>query len=338
MSVNRSNFSLPSRARGLSLVELMVAVTLGLVLCLGAVNLFMQSKVSYLQDEESARLQENGRFALRYLSHELGMSGFFGRQVSTEEPPDPPSGGDDCFNFLLGQDALGNPRPSFPFEHYDDVKESERAGLPIPAACWEAGDTLFEDASQPSSDLVVIRRTKDENTDPDLPGVSLNEDAIYLLVEDYNPANDFQQGGVHGPDRVWWEYVPQILFVRPYSVAVGDGIPTLCRKVLSESALSVGPTECLVEGVENMQLEFGVDSDGDQQADYFVDNPTDAELAGAVATRIYLLVRSVGEIGGYTNDKAFTLGQTAIAAADDGFYRRVMQTTVLLRNSEAFKF
>ena len=146
------------------------------------------------------------------------------------------------------------------------------------------------------------------------------------------------KGGTAGALLDWWEYAPQILFIRDYSIATSDGIPTLCRKGLSNSANDKGDTECLVEGVENMQIEIGVDKDGDQQADYFVANPSGVELQSAIAARVYLLVRSVNPIAGYTNDKSFMLGQTSVAAPADGFYRRILQTTVLLRNSEAYKF
>ena len=65
-------------------------------------------------------------------------------------------------------------------------------------------------------------------------------------------------------------------------------------------------------------------------------SPTAAELDQAVNAKIYLLVRSVSEVPGYTNDKTYSLGETTIAALNDGFYRRLMQTTVVLRNGEVF--
>ncbi|NND67942.1 MAG: prepilin-type N-terminal cleavage/methylation domain-containing protein, partial [Halioglobus sp.] len=314
-----------TRQYGLSLVELMVAVTIGLVLSLGAVNLFMQSKASYLQDEESARLQENGRFALRYLSHELGMAGFIGGVNTGDLITSTPTGGDECFDYLMG---VG--RPAYIFEHYDEVQESDKDDIDLPEdECWAEDDNLFEDEDLPPPDVLVVRRTRDYDTDPDEPGVSLDPNAFYLRIFDANVTRTIVQGEAHGPDLEWWEFTPQILFVRNWSQDEGDDIPTLCRKLLAP-AKAIGDTECLVEGVENMQIEYGVDSDGDQQANYFVANPTAAEMNGAVAARIYLLMRSVGEITGYTNDKTFTLGQTAIAASEDGYYRRVMQTTVLL--------
>jgi type IV pilus assembly protein PilW len=81
-----------------------------------------------------------------------------------------------------------------------------------------------------------------------------------------------------------------------------------------------------------MQTEFGVDGDGDFVADYYTAAPTAAEIGDAVSARIYVLARSISEVPDYVNDKTYRLGAKVIAAANDGFYRRVFSTTVLLRN------
>ena len=67
--------------RGLSLVELLLALALGVVLSFGAMNLLLYSKRSFFEAQELARLQENGRHALRYLSHELTMAGYLATRL-----------------------------------------------------------------------------------------------------------------------------------------------------------------------------------------------------------------------------------------------------------------
>ena len=327
----QKSYSIRQRNIGLSLIELMVAIGLGVVISFGAVTLFMQSKTSYLQDEESARMQENGRYALRYLSRELGMAGFLGGVLRGDLISSVPPSGTDCFNYLMG---VG--RTSFPFELYNEVAATTDPNMPT--TCWEASDNFVNDPSMPDSDVLVIRRTKDALTDPNQPGVSLDSKKFYVRILDANVSTTIVKGGSAGALLDWWEYYPHILFVRDYAIDTTDGIPTLCRKGLEIDAVDKGDTQCLVEGVENMQIEFGIDNDGDQQADYFLTQPTFEEQQAAVVARIYLLVRSVNPITGYTNDKTFTLGQTAVSPAADGYYRRVLQTTVLLRNSEAYKF
>ena len=61
--------------RGFSLIELMVAITLGLLLTAGLVQLFTSTKVTFNTNDALARVQENGRFALENLKRELREAG-----------------------------------------------------------------------------------------------------------------------------------------------------------------------------------------------------------------------------------------------------------------------
>ncbi len=72
--------SLPPMRRmaGLSLVELMIALVIGLVVMLGVVQVFAASRESYRLSEGLARVQENSRFAMDTLQRELRMAGHFG--------------------------------------------------------------------------------------------------------------------------------------------------------------------------------------------------------------------------------------------------------------------
>ena len=63
---------------GLSLVELLISLLLGLFLTSGIVSVYLGSKQNYFYEEQAARIQENGRYAMRLLQRELTMAGFFG--------------------------------------------------------------------------------------------------------------------------------------------------------------------------------------------------------------------------------------------------------------------
>ena len=67
-----------SKQSGVSLVELMVSITIGLILMAGVLSIFMSSKVTYLANEKTARLQENGRVALDLIQHDVRSAGFMG--------------------------------------------------------------------------------------------------------------------------------------------------------------------------------------------------------------------------------------------------------------------
>lgn len=311
---------------GLSLVELLVALVLGVVLTFGAMNLLLQSKRSYIEAEELARLQENGRFALRYLSHELVMAGYLASLVPGTEV-DSVEAGTACFDYLM--DTLR------PLEYVNDVTRDGESGSgdhDLPADCLVARKHLA------GTDLLVIRRTAGS---PALTGgdelVPVDADAIYLRTDSGGAAPRLQRGGADdGVDGELWEYVPEVLYLRDYSVVSGDGIPALCRKRLGRSSNDMAPSECLVEGIENLQLEFGIDESGDELADRFDSAPDPAGLTAAVAIRIHLLVRSVRPLPGHVDARSFLLGGTEVAAAGDGHFRRLMQTTILLRNRAGF--
>lgn len=63
---------------GLSLIELMIALTIGLIIMLGVVQVFAASRTAYQLSEGLARVQENSRFAMDSLQRELRMAGHFG--------------------------------------------------------------------------------------------------------------------------------------------------------------------------------------------------------------------------------------------------------------------
>jgi type IV pilus assembly protein PilW len=334
-----SNFHFHKES-GLSLIELMIALLIGVVLSFGAVNLFMHSKLSFLQDEQSARMQEGGRYAQRYLSREIAMSGFYGGVLRGGDIiSNLDSGTDNCYDWLA--DTASS------LEHFDNITAAGvgGAGNTLPSDCLDAGanDTLV-----PDTDLLVIRRVKDDTTfrrDQDcidnsscLSPPTFPSTKAYLRLEDYNVQVTLEAGdpGLTSPTSTpldVWEYSPQILFIRDWSVAVGDGVPALCRKRIENGAM--GATACMVEGVENLQVVFGIDGDDDYVPDIFESTPSEADVSLALVARFHILARTVNALAGYTNDKAYALGSEAVVAANDGFYRRVYQTTVVLRNSEA---
>jgi type IV pilus assembly protein PilW len=293
----------------------------------------LQSKISYLEDEEYGRLQENGRYALRLIGRELSMAGFLGGVFRGSNITTAIAGNDNCTDYLLNAGV--------PFEHHNDVTEDgdrnpSDPNAPIPSACLTPGE------HQEKTDMLVLRRTVDTAhvVDGTLEtGRSIEPTGIYLRKQEYNVSLTLVQGSqanYSGQLVDIWQYEPEVLFIRNWSRQPGDAVPVLCRKRIR--MLSTDTEECLVEGIENMQFEYGIDTDGDFRADRFDPAPSSIDMENAVAVRIYLLVRSVGPVTGYTNDRTYTLGSTSIPAENDRFYRRVFQTTVLLRNSEVYKY
>lgn len=70
--------AMSGRQQGLTLVELMIALVLGSMLMIGAVQLFSGMRSAYQLNEGLSRVQESGRFAVDILSQDLRMAGYMG--------------------------------------------------------------------------------------------------------------------------------------------------------------------------------------------------------------------------------------------------------------------
>jgi hypothetical protein len=125
------------------------------------------------------------------------------------------------------------------------------------------------------------------------------------------------------------QLAPVVYYIRNYSVDIGDGIPTLCRKILLGNAMT---TECLVDGIEQLQVEYGIDTNGNGVANRYVSAPTAQQFTRVASVRIHLLARSLRADPFYTNPKAYFLGDLENFAPGDNYYRRAATTTIVLRN------
>ena len=310
--------------RGLTLVELLIAVALGSVLCLAGATLLINSKRVYLQDEQLARLQESGHYALRMLSRELSMAGYFGeslpRDIATALPE-----GTECYQHLVQLNGV--------LEHYDNLSSAgvSAGEIAMPEDCARPGD------HRTGADALLVRRTMD------LPAmyrgeqrVSMADDRLYLRIDQSGSALERGTAGL-ADDGSLWRFHPQLFFLRNYSRIRGDGIPSLCRIRLSPGAPRTAPVECLVEGVEQMQIEFGIDSNGDRKADRYVSTLSPRDVAHAVVAHIQILVRSPLPLPGHRDNNSYTLGNTSFGPIRDGFFRRVLETSVMLRNSDVHR-
>ena len=63
--------------RGLTLVELMVSLAIGLVILLGIMSIFTANRETYSIQESLGQLQENGQYAINFVARQLRRSGYF---------------------------------------------------------------------------------------------------------------------------------------------------------------------------------------------------------------------------------------------------------------------
>ncbi|HEY7772112.1 MAG TPA: PilW family protein [Marinagarivorans sp.] len=320
-----------STLRGFTLIELLIALALGLTLSGAITKVYLQNNASMQQDEQIARLQENARYALKLLAREISMAGFAGGtpDQSTLAPAAVATG---CATDTWSLDL------TTPLDFVNNAAAgttmNTAAGVAI--TCSSPAD-LVED-----TDILSIKRTADRATLENgvkASNVASVDNQWYLRLSDnrsdkswVNVANGAaieSTDASAGSDVDYWAYYHKIYYLRNIADS-GENIPTLCAQVLKGSSFE---EECYVDGIENVQIELGLDTNEDSTPDIFKSNPSAAEMKDAVVVRLYLLARSPNEIGGYTNNKTYYLGTTTIANPNDGYFRRVYSTTIQIKNA-----
>lgn len=314
-----------NKSAGFSLIELMIAMLLSILLLGGTVVLFEQGKRNSVQNEAIARMQESGRYALRLLARDISMGGFYG-------------GVQDFTAFALTNEGAA---VTSDCNSILDLSEQmtfmdDPTGAEVNAAfsCISASD--IQTAANYETDVIAIKRVLDA------PAATTSDDKIYIAADTVrailfggtsNSSSTPQPPSGPMENSQVWEYTKYIYYIQ--DAGLNDGIPTLCREILLTDA---GMTQqCLVEGIENLQIEFGIDTDINFVPEYYTANPSAAEMDGAVTARVYVLVRSHREIVDYVNDKTYQLGSKSLDPLNDGFYRRVFSTTVKIRNPGTLK-
>lgn len=127
--------------------------------------------------------------------------------------------------------------------------------------------------------------------------------------------------------------------INSYYVGSGQGnTPTLYRKNYSKGAPL--PAEPLVEGIESMQVLYGIDTSGDSVPNQYVTaaglgtviSAPDTYADNVVTVRISLLLRSIEEIEETVNSDSLLMAEATINSGADRYLRKAVSTTVQLRN------
>ncbi len=89
----------------------------------------------------------------------------------------------------------------------------------------------------------------------------------------------------------------------------------------------------LISGIQNMQIEYAVDTDGDNVPNSYQDSTAVINWDQVVAIRLAILVASQGQVRDVASAETYQLLSTSITAPNDRFHRRVFTTTIPLRNN-----
>ena len=89
------------------------------------------------------------------------------------------------------------------------------------------------------------------------------------------------------------------------------------------------------DGIENLQIEYGIDTSQDGHPNVYLTNPTLAQIQDVVAARIFLIARTTDNDTRYVNNKTYSISNAPDLVPGDSFHRRVFSTSVSIQNIRA---
>lgn len=330
------------RARGFSLVEIMVALAVSMLLLAGVIAIFGSSRASYETTDKLSRIQENGRFAIDQIVRDIRAAGYVGCARA-------PTYLSSSLNVTATQwDFLDGPVRGF---------ESTGAGTWNPpltnvnaTAASSGNDVLL--LRGPRRDAEPLRLTADMASGSDsisvpnvTSGLRAGDAALVYSCEAqaFFQVTSFAGGTIEHSDesgspgnvtgdiqyafRKNAEVVPVHTVLYYLRASTADATTTsLWRKIASNDA------EELVEGVERMELEFGLDTNGDTVVDDYVTADAVGNWGNVYSVSVALLVRSPEQYGTDLDKRTYRLLSVDVDAPNDRYMRDVFSATANLRN------
>lgn len=353
---------------GITLIELMVAITVGLILLAGIIQLFVSNKQAFRLQEGTNILNENARYALNQVTYSIRMAGHYGGARPDEFDVFGTAPAPDCTE----SPALSDPdKPANAARGLDGFDGDASSPLDcIPDADYHAG-----------TDILIVRyagpnRVADDAVDdqPNAQFVRVLVDGAAELFDGADFTSRYGAGGsvtdaaftvadADDPSRyLHANYVANVVafFIRNCASqdrgvanqcdAADDSIPTLARLVLRNGQWV---QEDIIAGVEQLQVTYGVDDNGtgskteSEDSDFSPDRYLDATAVTAedlwdkvTDVRLSLVLRNTERDMTYTDTQTYRLyggvagaGIAYTAPADAlNFRRKLFNTSVQVRN------
>ena len=344
--------------QGFTLVETMIAMTIGLILLAAVAQVFATSRATYRFTDGLSRVQENGRFGMHFLTWDARMAGYMAcLRNSTALTNHLNNPTDYATDFVLGQFINGH------------AYSGSGTGIidwnpALPANYFTNGEVV------PNSDVLIIRRGSDATHKVQPPHMPTPSAALHLdlgnglfvndivIVSDCKSADMFQITGPTDPDTTGtlnhnigavsqgpgnatqnlsktYADDAEILKLETHVYYIGrqnndpNNPPALFRKRLRQGVLV---SEELVAGVESMQVSYGEDTNNDGAVDIYSKADTVIDWPSVAAFRVGLLVRTPSNVDTELDRSTYVLEGISLGPFNDHRQRRVFTSTVSLRN------
>ena len=321
---------------GFSLVELMVAIALGIFLVLGVTNILFSGQQSFNATNRIARVQENGQLAKNMLIDDLKRARYMGPNIELQNlagtagpvaPAPTVCNKDNNWGRMVAQGLSGIDDGQIDNTVYQCI-----TGInPNTAGAYIRGDILTVRYASPwqvttfNADALYIRST-------------FTASWIFTGNNENNPANREQSSGIAGvtdtdPISSTHELIAYSYYVgNSTRQCAGQVIPSLFRISLDNNGQP--QTEEIFPGIENFQVQFSTDGITYNNANNVPDTDGDGSpWNDVVATQIWLLARSECPEGGFTDDEIREMPTGVnLPAPNDGFRRQLYSSVISHRN------
>jgi type IV pilus assembly protein PilW len=325
--------STAARQRGVSLIELLVALVIGSLLIIGAVTVFMQSRTTYRTNETAARLQEVARYALDTIEPDVRLAGFWGLTNRPDfvdnrgTPADPRQAVDPAANNCGVNFTVNAATPV-------DARDQRTANVYAGTHASTGGATGFNMPACPAttatnwSDVLIVRRASSDVAPLQAGRMQIQSSRIRATI--------FSDGAVPAM------YDPAAsethnMVVHAYYVSEGAAINGVRQFSLRRKTLGAGPAivdEEVISGVEDMQVQFGIDNaPRDGNVERYV-NPGGVPAGARIASiRIWLRVVAEEREIGWINDTNFVYANQNYGRFNDDRRRVLVSKTIQIRNA-----
>lgn len=336
------------KQRGLSLVELMIAIVLGLILVAGVIELFVNNRQVYRVQDAQSRLQENGRYAMKVLTQSIERAGYLGCATRS----------------ALNINNMLNNSNEYLWDITTPIEGKDATG----ANEWTPAIDASITEPIGGSDILTIRTIEApelrvvSHPTTGLPGsadITVNS-GNGLVLGDIVLAHDCVAGAIFeitsaAPTNGTLEHAQGAgtsktpgnatealgynfgagwvnkIATNSFYIRLRENatIPSLYQKTAGDDAVE------LVEGIESLQIRYGVDTSGNGSIDTYETAENVGNWNNVVSVRISLLMVSVENnltVDGRQAESFDVNGQTIEIDEDDRRLRRVFTRTVTLRN------
>lgn len=305
-----------ARQEGLTLIELMIALVIGLVVMLALSAVFLGSSSARREVELSAEVIENGRHAIDSLTRELAQAGYYGTlaQVGGNALP----AGDVCKPTLitlassLATHAMAHLPGAYPACIADQVKPGTHVLYTQRASTCAVGEANCAGEVSHLPYLQVSECGAEYSETPFLVAHGLAGNGVFKL----------RDKACHSAQRS----APRALLRRLYFVNVNNEL--VYQELTLPSAPDLAPV-LISEGIEDMRLQFAVDTNGNGSIDSGELAATPPDWRGVIGVRVALLAVSQRPGASGTGARTFDLAGHTVVRADDRFKRRANSTVIL---------